>query len=35
MADLERIAEELGEEKEECRVMLSEADKDEDGTLNW
>lgn len=35
LADLERIAEELGEEKGECRAMLREADKDEDGTLNF
>jgi Ca2+-binding EF-hand superfamily protein len=29
------MAEELGEEKEECRRMMAEADKDDDGTLNW
>jgi Ca2+-binding EF-hand superfamily protein len=29
------MAEELGEDREECARIMREADKDEDGTLNW
>ena len=34
LLDIEKIAEELGEEVAECVRIMEEADKDEDGNLN-
>ena len=33
--ELEKMAEEIGEDKSECSRMIKEADKDEDGGLNY